>query len=213
VDSAFWHRFILTRHSPIYAEWKAGLRPGLAVIEPDWTFGSNDLGFEGGERFERYGPSLDEALGAWMEGEGLGRSAAAWFPFKVVKPSVPQDLVGRLARAAQRRSSTPDAGRGRRAVWLGGRPIQEAGPGAEPRGAPQGVRLAWSYRNRLHRAVLEPARARALADALAACGTKAAPGAGATMDGLLAALDAPGGEPFETTKAFRELRRAGLAAI
>ena len=48
VDSAFWHRFILTRHSPMYAEWKAGLRPDLAVVEPSWTFGSNDLVLRGG---------------------------------------------------------------------------------------------------------------------------------------------------------------------
>ena len=73
------------------------------------------------------------------------------------------------------------------------------------------MRLAWSYRNRLHRVVLESARARSLAEALAACGTATGPEAGSTMDDLLAALDAHGGEPFETTKAFRELRRAGLA--
>ncbi len=34
-----------------------------------------------------------------------------------------------------------------------------------------------------------------------------------TMDELLSAVDADGGEPFETTKAFRRLRLAGLAAV
>ena len=206
VDSAFWHRFILTRHSPIYAEWKAGLRPDLSVVEPEWTFGSNDLAFEGEERFERYGAGLDEALGAWMEGAGLHRSVTGWFTFKVAKPSVSASRVANLARAAQRRQSMPDAGRGRRAIWLGGRLIAEEGRGGTvQRDREAGsVRLAWSYRNRLHRISVESARARPLIDALAACGTAAGPDANRTMDELLAAVDAAGGEPFETTKEFQE---------
>ncbi|MCX7029908.1 MAG: radical SAM protein [Spirochaetes bacterium] len=204
VDSAFWHRFILTRHSPIYAEWKAGLRSDLSVIEPEWTFGSNDLAFEGEDRFERYGPGLDEALGAWMEGEGLGRPASAWFAFKVAKPSFPADCVDGLARAARRRHAAPGTVTGKRAIWLGGRLIAEEG-----RGGREEVRLAWSYRNRLHRVALEPRQARALVEAIAAAG----PDAGSTMDELLAAMTAVGSEPFETTKAFRKLRVAGLAAV
>jgi radical SAM superfamily enzyme YgiQ (UPF0313 family) len=201
VDSAFWHRFILTRHSPIYAEWKAGTRPDLKVIEPEWTFGSNDLSFEGEDRFERYGAGLDEALGAWMEGHGLNRAVTAWFSFKVAAPSVPAGRVDRLVRAARRAHEAPPAGSGRRAVWLGGRVLSE-----DRRDATQ---LAWSYRNRLTRIALEPARAKALVGAIGACGAET----GCTMDDLLAHVNVAGGEPFETTKEFRKLRRAGLAAV
>ncbi|HSV94001.1 MAG TPA: radical SAM protein, partial [Desulfobacterales bacterium] len=144
-DSAFWHRFILTRHSPMYAEWKAGQRPDLAVVEPTWTFGSNDLSFEGEKRFDRWTEGLDEALGAWMEHDGLDRPVTAWFPFKAVKPSVARDLIEHLARRAMRAAAAPDAGRGRRGVWLGGRLVAE---GATDSGT---TRFAWSYRNRLHR--------------------------------------------------------------
>jgi hypothetical protein len=199
-DSAFWHRFILTRHSPMYAEWKAGRRPDLAVVEPAWTFGSNDLSFEGGERFDRYTGGLDEALGAWMEHDGLDRPVTAWFPFKAAKPSVAPDLVEHLARRATRAAAAPDTGRGRRAVWLGGRLVAE---GTTDNGT---TRFAWSYRNRLHRIALEPVRARALQTALVAP-------APVPMDDLLAAVDAAGSEPFEATKEFRALRRAGLAAV
>jgi radical SAM superfamily enzyme YgiQ (UPF0313 family) len=199
-DSAFWHRFILTRHSPMYAEWKAGRRPDLVVIEPSWSFGSNDLSFEGEERFDRYTTGLDEALGAWMEGDGLDRPVTAWFAFKAAKPSVPADLVEKLARAARRAQAAPDSGRGRRAVWLGGRLVTEDTTDSGM------TRVAWSYRNRLHRLALEPARARALRAALAAP-------APVPMDDLLASVDAVGGEPFDTTKEFRALRRAGLVAV
>jgi len=187
----------------MYAEWKAGLRPDLAVVEPTWTFGSNDLSFQGEKRFDRYTAGLDEALGAWMEHDGLDRPVTAWFPFKAAKPSVDPDLVEHLARRAMRAAAAPDAGRGRRAVWLGGRLV---GEGTTDGGT---TRFAWSYRNRLHRIALEPARAHALTGALAAGG----PGANRTMDDVLAAVDAAGGEPFETTKEFRALRRAGLAAV
>jgi radical SAM superfamily enzyme YgiQ (UPF0313 family) len=198
-DSAFWHRFILTRHSPMYAEWKAGQRPDLAVIEPAWTFGSNDLSFEGEKRFDRYTGGLDEALGAWMEHDGLDRPVTAWFAFKAAKPSVAGDHVEHLARRAMR-AAVSDTGRGRRAVWLGGRLV------AEDTADSGTTRFAWSYRNRLHRISLGPARARALQAALAAP-------APVPMDELLAAVDADGGEPFETTKEFRKLRAAGLAAV
>jgi radical SAM superfamily enzyme YgiQ (UPF0313 family) len=204
VDSAFWHRFILTRHSPIYAEWKAGRRPDLSVIEPEWTFGSNDLAFEGEERYERYGAGLDGALGAWMEGEGLDRPVTAWFAFKAAKPSIPVERIPRLARAAQRRHAMPDVGRGKRVIWLGGRLIAEDGA----RGTSI-TRLAWSYRNRLDHIALEPARARVLVESLDAAGSEE----NRTMDELLAAVDAAGGDPFETTRAFRKLRLAGLAAV
>jgi hypothetical protein len=196
----------------MYAEWKAGRRPDLRVIEAAGTFGANDLHFEGERRFDRYTAGLDEALGAWMEGDGLDRPVASWFTFKVAKASVAADTVERLVRTAGRSYTGADVGRSRRAVWLGGRLLEEEA-------ASDGrVRLAWSYRNRLHRIVLPTARARALAAALAAAdpGTAPAGAAPGAMDDLLAALDAADagtGGPFAATREFRTLRRAGLVAV
>ncbi len=34
LDSSFWHKFVLTRHSRIYKEWKEGKVPDLEPIEP-----------------------------------------------------------------------------------------------------------------------------------------------------------------------------------
>lgn len=78
VDSAFWHRFVLTRHSRMLAEWREGGRPTIEPIDRGGSFAANDLEFVGEKDFDRYGEGLDAALGAWMEGEGLDRPAAEW---------------------------------------------------------------------------------------------------------------------------------------
>ena len=34
LDSCFWHKFVLTRHSRIYSEWKEGLHKNLNPFAP-----------------------------------------------------------------------------------------------------------------------------------------------------------------------------------
>ena len=194
-------RFILTRHSPLYAEWRAGERPSLKVIEPGWTFGANDLSFEGEEEFERYGDGLEAALDSWMERSSLDRPVRDWFDFRVSRPRIAEDHVAKLAAAAERQARAPAAGRSRKAVWLAGRMIR----GESPDGR---ARLTWAYRNKLQQVELEPDRADALAGAVGQAAV-----ALISMDELLTSMDGLGGEPFETTKAFRKLRRFGLAAF
>jgi radical SAM superfamily enzyme YgiQ (UPF0313 family) len=200
VDSAFWHKFILTRHTPMYAEWKAGARPDLRVLEREWTFGSNDLSFEGEDRLSRFGPGLDAALGSWMEDPStLDRPVTAWFGFRAPRPSVPGDRIERLARAARRKFGAPEAGTGKKIAWLGGRLLRE-----DARTGDGSVRVSWSYRNRLEHVVLGRERAQVLVEAVPAS---------RTMDELLARMNAAGTGAFETTKEFSRLRRAGLAAF
>lgn len=204
LDSAFWHKFILTRHAPLYAEWKAGLHPGMRVVERDWRFGSNDLSFEGEERFSRYGAALDAALDAWMEGEELDRPVTRWFDGKVASPRIPAGFVAGMAETARRRMGKPDAGEGKALLWLGGRLLAEGAVATSAGTAPAEVEVCWSYRNRLERAALEAARARTLLEVLPSS---------ATMEEFLTRMNACGGEPFEGTRLFRRLRRAGLAAV
>jgi radical SAM superfamily enzyme YgiQ (UPF0313 family) len=199
--SAFWHRFILTRHSPMYAEWRAGARPLLRVTVPQWTFGANDLSFEGEEQFESWGPGLEAALGSWMEQSDLDRPVRDWFDEKIPRPRVAEDHVEKLAAAAERRARSPAAGRGRAAVWLGGRLI------ATSRGESRSE-VTWAYRNTLHTVGLDAGRAAVLAAAL-----DRGPGATVPMEELLSSMDACGGEPFENTAAFKKLRRSGLAVL
>jgi hypothetical protein len=130
LDSAFWHKFILTRHSRIYAEKQRGLHPHLKVKDDcpqsGETFALNDLSFEGEEKFDKYGEGLETLLGAWMSGETETPVRSA-FPFKVKAPSVPPDLVSALLDKYARdrdksRAAMPESGN---VLFLGTIPRRE----------------------------------------------------------------------------------------
>jgi hypothetical protein len=151
LDSAFWHKFILTRHSRIYADWKGGLHRGL--ILPDdpaaqgkgpgdhpsaGQFASNDIGFEGEARFDRFTRPLDRLLASWTAGD-TGAPVSGAFPFKVPSPSVPPHFVASLLDEYARnrdkgRKVPPDKGR---ILFLGSRPVITAAAG--------GTALFWRW--------------------------------------------------------------------
>jgi radical SAM superfamily enzyme YgiQ (UPF0313 family) len=118
LDSAFWHKFVLTRHSRIYAEKQRGLHPLLKVNDDcrlnGETFALNDLSFEGEEKFDKYSEGLETLLGVWMTGITDAPVCQA-FPFKVKAPSVSPDLVSAIldkyARERDKaRSAKPESG-------------------------------------------------------------------------------------------------------
>lgn len=105
VDSAFWHKFVLTRHSRVYGEWLSGKHHGALVpVDESGDFADNDLRFEGEGDSDRYGAPLDAALQAWMAGDSLEQSVRSWFPFPMPSPRAPKDLVdGYIARYEEKR--------------------------------------------------------------------------------------------------------------
>ncbi|MDR1901206.1 MAG: radical SAM protein [Treponema sp.] len=159
LDSAFWHKFVLTRHSRVYTEWQNGLHPALkaenrAAVPParrtGKLFALNDLYIKGGERTDRYTEGLDQLLALWMAGDTASPVYAA-FPFKTGRPSVGPYLVRTLldeyARSRDRgRRAIPlkpeqngTAHREYRAVFLGSRPwVRAVRPGRTV--------LFWRYR-------------------------------------------------------------------
>ena len=131
LDSAFWHKFILTRHSRLYAEKERGLHQALRIQHsPENSFVQNDLSFEGEEKYEKYSESLEKLLSMWMNGCGLEADVEAAFPFKVKKPTVAPDFIqGLLEEYArdkikeQRRAPELDE----HLLFLGSRPIIRSG--------------------------------------------------------------------------------------
>lgn len=89
VQSAFWHRFAATAHSPI------GKQPELYGIrlhkEPRITFARNDLAFDDptGTDHDKLGAGLRKALYNYMHGLGLDADVRTWF----AKRSVPATTV------------------------------------------------------------------------------------------------------------------------
>ncbi|MFT3697981.1 MAG: cobalamin-dependent protein [Kofleriaceae bacterium] len=94
IQSAFWHRFAATAHSPI------GKQPDLYGIrlhkEPTITFARNDLAFDDptGTNHEQLGEGLKKALYNYMHGQGLEKDVRTWFAKRSVPPTtVAPDLI------------------------------------------------------------------------------------------------------------------------
>ena len=105
IQSAYWHRFAATAHSPI------GLHPdqyGITLRPPARiTFAHNDVEFDDpvGTDHDFLGKGLRAALYNYMHGVGLDADVRSWFEPRaagkpvVPKTQVPSDLIARyLAR-------------------------------------------------------------------------------------------------------------------
>jgi radical SAM superfamily enzyme YgiQ (UPF0313 family) len=120
LQSAFWHRFVATAHSPI------GLNPeiyGIRIMGPRFEgFAENDLVHEDtcGEFPDWLGAGLRTAVLNYMEGAGLRTPVLRWFDWPVPRPKVPRD---RVARAITARPRADDPQLERRFVWIGGTPV------------------------------------------------------------------------------------------
>jgi radical SAM superfamily enzyme YgiQ (UPF0313 family) len=112
IQSAFWHRFAATAHSPI------GQRPELYGVrlgpEAPVTFARNEVPFidPTGCDHERLGPGLRKAIYNFMHGVGLDEDVRTWFDdgapaprgrrgARVPAPKVPRNLIRRALAGAR----------------------------------------------------------------------------------------------------------------
>lgn len=77
IQSAFWHRFALTVHSPIA---KGAEKFGLKVLPHRGKFCKNELAFieEGAPDWDLIGKALNLAMMNYLEGRGLNKSMKFW---------------------------------------------------------------------------------------------------------------------------------------
>ena len=139
LDSCFWHKFVLTRHSRAFKEWKEGLIPDLKPILNDNLplFAKNGMHFEGEKKSNKYGRFLDYSLNQWMHGEDLNVPVQNFFDFQMPKPTVPKDFISKLIEKYESRRDesfrkVPDDET--KKIWLGGEKV-ETGKG----------RIGWFY--------------------------------------------------------------------
>jgi hypothetical protein len=209
VDSAFWHRFVLTRHSRMYGEW-----PKLDPVDRPWDFASNDLGFSGEEKFDEFDGPLAATLESWMQGEGLERDARRGAERQLEKAGlkrrprgspdrpdeVPVGLVESLIAKAEAELDESRSGRAGQAHWLAGLPAARRLDG--PRS-----RLAWTYRGEGRELVLAGAAATEAARVLAELAASSDGAPFAELESRLA------GELSLGPESIDELRSSGLVVI
>jgi len=123
IQSAFWHRFTTTAHSPI------GLNPttnGIRIVGPEFQgFAENDLMHEDrrAKTPEWLGEGLRRSMLNYLEGSGLKLNVREWFDHSVPKPRVAATWVRRLLK---NRKMDHNLQTERRFIWLGGQPACEA---------------------------------------------------------------------------------------
>ncbi|MFZ4396097.1 MAG: B12-binding domain-containing radical SAM protein [Kiritimatiellia bacterium] len=96
LNSAFWHRFALTVHSPIAREPEAfGLRLTPA---PHGGFACNELACTepGGADHASLGEGLRRAVYAYMHGVGIETPVTRWFAARVPRPTLAPDSVAQM---------------------------------------------------------------------------------------------------------------------
>jgi len=123
MQSAFWHRFTATAHSPV------GLHPdshGIRILGPRFQgFAENDLIHTdpNGSTPDWVREGLRRSMLNFLEGRGLTMDVGGWFDRKVPSPAVSRMWVRRLVR---NRPEPDDPTIERRLVWLGGPPTGRA---------------------------------------------------------------------------------------
>ena len=128
LDSAFWHKFVLTRNSTVYAQWeKDGTLDLVSGEDTSSAFARNNLHFKGESSFNKFGAPLDTALNSWMHGEGLEKKIQKWFDFQVPPPAVPRDFIEKKIEEYERKNSARagalNAQNSVNLWWLGGTPV------------------------------------------------------------------------------------------
>lgn len=122
LQSAFWHRFTVTAHSPV------GLNPaaeGITILGPAFGgFAENDLRHADPNATCPLwlGEGLRTAILNYIEQAGLTVPVQQWFPHAVQPPRVAKAWLTRALADAVAEPLTAE----RRCVWIGGRPVVAA---------------------------------------------------------------------------------------
>jgi hypothetical protein len=121
LQSAFWHRFALTVHSPV------GLNPEKFKIkklsEVVGTFANNDAEYEdetGGDH-DSFGYGLKKSLFNYMHNIGIDEPLQKWFEEKVPRTKIASDFIEKALLENELHSFKPNA----KIVFLGNMPTAE----------------------------------------------------------------------------------------
>ena len=89
IQSAYWHRFALTAHSPMARDPK---RFGIKLLpEPKVSFARNEIPYRdlSGIDYGKFGAGLQRATYNFIHGVGWADDVTSWFDFRVPRPQSP----------------------------------------------------------------------------------------------------------------------------
>ena len=142
LDSSFWHKFVLTRNSRIYGEYKNGMHKNLKPVEDEdgGIFAKNTMHFKGEEKSEKFHDGLNAALENWMHGRALDKRVNKWFDFPTPEPTVSKTLVeDAILRYEKKKEEEAKAALvTEKLFYLGGRPLTFSM-------APLKTKIVWDY--------------------------------------------------------------------
>ena len=121
LQSAFWHQFTMTAHSPV------GINPYKFRVEKlnhnVGTFANNDIVHVDttGADHDMYGFGLKKSLLNYMHGACLDYPLQKWFDFKVPKPTVPSDYIAGILHEEEFDPVKPTT----KIIWFGKSPQVE----------------------------------------------------------------------------------------
>lgn len=121
VHSAYWHRFSLTVHSPIYQDPK---KYQLKILGRKSKFANNDIAFRrlDGLDFTPHGDGLNRAVFNYMEGNSLNTDVRNWFDVKVPKQSINRFYINSFLKKYKPKHSENSL-----VIWTGSKPFLSDG--------------------------------------------------------------------------------------
>ncbi|BDC94366.1 radical SAM protein [Treponema bryantii] len=132
LDSCFWHKFVLTKNSTVYTEWKEGKQKKLQPVEPKsdkkgGLFAGNNIHFKDENQYDKFQLPLENSLNCWMHGDGLEKKVQKWFDFPVPPPTVGRDFIEKKIEEYEEKNRKRGAGLNEKTAqnlwWLGGTPV------------------------------------------------------------------------------------------
>ena len=118
LQSAFWHLFTMTAHSPV------GIEPEKFKVKrvphPEGNFANNDIQHfdPTGAEHEAFGFGLKKSLLNFMHGNCLDYPLQKWFDFKIPRTTVPLDYIEKALLAEEFMPEKATT----KIVWMGRKP-------------------------------------------------------------------------------------------
>ncbi|HEY0041273.1 MAG TPA: radical SAM protein, partial [Flavisolibacter sp.] len=210
LQSAFWHLFTMTAHSPV------GLQPAAykvkKVTEAIGTFANNDIEHidPTGAQHENYGFGLKKALLNYMHAACFDYPLQKWFDFKVPKTTVPSDFIRKAIEEPDLYSTSS----GSKVIWSGKQPKSEIVTKSKKGAQWEVMALTFQTKKAVHTINVEPEKGTWLLNILPALSINNPKQL--TLQQVKADYEAAGLEDFELfwdNKPVNTLYKAGLLRV